>query len=250
MLKLEPLKDVTTHSMTVLFGNNGVGKTTVIESMPGKILVINVDKGLNSVKNVSEGSISATCENWEDVNEALNMWEDFDSIAIDTIDKLQEFAVAQAMADDGKVYGKGQPQRNHYGTATTYMNALINTLVEVAEQGKNILVLAHDREIEEGDSDSILKVTTVNLMPKVGKYLLSQSRINGFLFREYKDEFNNGEKTQKVVYRGLFGGDPKIATKVTRHKDVKAPDKITDVTWEKVQALLTGKKPEKKEVKK
>lgn len=242
---LQPYKKVRTHTMTTLYGDSGTGKTTVIGTMPGKVLIIDTDNGLESVSGIDEGSAVAECKTFDDVLEALSYADDFDSIVVDTFDKVQELAIAHVMLTrKKKVYGVDKTSLEDYGFATTVLINLVDELVTIAKKGKNVLVLVHAKQLSEEDlkSSRSKASVTVNTMPKVGGHLLAQSRITGYMSRDFKEEVIKGTKKFKEVYKGTFGGDPSVITKVTRKKEVVAPNVITDVTWDKIQRLTTGKK--------
>lgn len=247
---LTPLNKVRKHYLTTLYGNNGVGKTSVINSLPGRVLIIDTDNGLESIDSLGDDSAVAQCTNYADVLEALTYVDDFDSIAVDTFDKIQELAIKQAMTKAGKVYGKDLTEIGHYGTATSMLLPLIDELVEIAKQGKNVLVLVHDKEISDEDKEKQAFTHAsirVALMPKVGQQLCAQSRIIGYLHKDFKDTYVKGKKHTEEVYRGTFGGNAYLTTKVTRSSKIKAPNIITNVTWDKIQALITGIKPGSRE---
>lgn len=247
-MKLKKLNEIKSHNLTLIYGTNGTGKTSIISSMPGRVLIIDTDNGLESVEELDKGSAVAQCETFDDVCEALNLWEDYDSIVIDTIDKVQELAIAQVMSKDGKVYGTDLVQLNHYGGATSTMMPLINNLVSVAKEGKNVLVLGHEKSVDPDTDDPNLHQTiTVALMPKIGTFLMSQCRIVGYAFKDFKETFKDGKKTVSEVYKGQFGGNPRLTTKVTRKASVKAPNVMTNITWEKLQMLVTGIKTKEEE---
>lgn len=246
-MKLQKLGSVKNHTMTVVYGNNGVGKSTVIGSLPGKVLIIDTDNGLESIEGLSPDSAVAVCENFDDVLEALNLYEDYDSIAIDTFDKVQEYAISLAMTKDGKTYGKDMAQLNHYGSATQVLVQLITDITSISREGKNVLITVHEKQLENEDSRDTHATVQPNLMPKVCANLLASARIIGYLHKEYLDTFNKGKKETHEVYVGTFGGNPKLTTKVTRKPSIKAPNKVRNVTWDKMQALVTGIKPSKKD---
>lgn len=99
--------------ITLFFGQAGVGKTTFVNQLADRVLILSTDRGTRFIE-----AISYECLNWETFNQVLTALEkgqaaNFDVIAIDHVDDwanmaetyvLQKLGV-EALADAG--YGKG-----------------------------------------------------------------------------------------------------------------------------------------------
>lgn len=247
----KPIQDqIKTHHMVILYGESGSGKSSVINSLHGSTLIINTDNGLNSIETLGDNSAIADCKSWSDVEETVAYFNDFDNIAVDSMDKVQELALAYVLDKAGVKAGSGKVTFTHYGDSNALVKKFIDNLVYYSNEGKNVLVLCHAKEKKKHrDGDDEDTIVNLNLTPALIDYINAQARVIGYLYRDYKSEIKKGDKKTYVVYKGLFGGSPDIVTKVTRPSSVKAPDVITNVTWDKVMSLMTGIAPKTQEEK-
>ena len=62
-MKLQKLTKIKLHTMTTFYGEPGSGKTTFINTLPGKVLVIDTDRGLASVYPDERFAV-AECHTW------------------------------------------------------------------------------------------------------------------------------------------------------------------------------------------
>ena len=123
-MELKKLNKIKLHTLTCLYGEPGSGKTTLINSLPGEVLVIDTDRGLASVTPEERFSV-AECYTWSDVEEAINLANDFDSIAIDHFTNVQELLYKDLM--EKKNTKKMSLQL--YGEASIILRSFIDTLV-------------------------------------------------------------------------------------------------------------------------
>lgn len=243
-MKLKKLSEVKLHTMTSIYGLPGSGKSSKINSLPGNVLIIDTDKGLASVAQDERFSV-AECSSWEDVLEAMTYAKDFDSIAIDHFTNVQELCL-DSLAGKGKKRGI-----NNYGDATNLLKNLINDLVDLAYEGKNILVIAQERvrDPEEGDEFGT-RVVSFDLMPTLASYLQANSRIVAHCERNLASKIMNGKKVTKELYQVRFADDPYLVLKVTRKPGLEVPKLLTNPTWQDIVGLTTGETQEKLKPKK
>lgn len=233
--------------MTTFYGMAGSSKTTFINSMPGSVLIIDTDRGLASVEQDDRFSV-AECASWNDVIEALSYAKDFDSIAVDHLTNVQELCYKDIMeANHAK-----KMQLQHYGEASTRLKAFIDELVDLSYQGKNVYVIAQEKNlnIEDVVDENVPAQTVPNLMDSVYKYLTASSRIIGHTERVTKSKIVKGEKKVKDFYQVRLAGNPIYTLKVTRKPGLTIPDTMVNPTWEDVVGLTDGSTQAKtKEVK-
>lgn len=246
-MKLKSLSKVKLHQMTVLFGKSGSGKTSVINSLPGKTLIIDTDRGLASVSPTDSIDV-AECYNWEDVLEAFAIAKtgDYDSIAVDHFTNVQELCYKHIM----EKYKVDKMQIQHYGEASPLLKGLVDQLVGFSYEGKNVLVLAQEMSInvEEDEGEDVPRVICPNVSPAVRSYLQASARIVAHTQKENKKTFENGKKSIEEIYIAQVAGNPILTTKVTRKPGIEIPNKIKNPTWAKLTKLITGettKKPAK-----
>ena len=233
--------------MTVFYGLPGSGKSSFINSLPGNVLIIDTDRGLASVEQDDRFSV-AECASWKDVIEALSYAKDFDSIAVDHLSNVQELCCKDIMeANNIK-----KMLINHYGEASTRLKALIDELVDLSYQGKNVYVIAQEKNlnIENVVDENVPAQTVPNLMDSVAKYITASSRIIGHTERVTKSKIVKGEKKVKDFYQVRLAGNPIYTLKVTRKPGLAIPDTMVNPTWEAVVGLTDGSTQAKtKEVK-
>lgn len=233
--------------MTVFYGLPGSGKSSFINSLPGNVLIIDTDRGLASVEQDDRFSV-AECTSWNDVIEALSYAKDFDSIAVDHLTNVQELCYKDIMeANHAK-----KMQLQHYGEASTRLKAFIDELVDLSYQGKNVYVIAQEKNlnIEDVVDENVPAQTVPNLMDSVYKYLTASSRIIGHTERVTKSKIVKGEKKVKDFYQVRLAGNPIYTLKVTRKPGLTIPDTMVNPTWEAVVGLTDGSTQAKtKEVK-
>lgn len=233
--------------MTVLYGAPGSGKSSFINSLPGSVLIIDTDRGLASVEQDERFSV-AECASWTDIIEALSYAKDFDSIAVDHLTNVQELCYKDIMeANHVK-----KMLINHYGEASTRLKAFIDELVDLSYQGKNVYVIAQEKNlnIEDVVDDNVPAQTVPNLMDSVAKYVTASSRIIGHTERVTKSKIVKGEKKVKDFYQVRLAGNPIYTLKVTRKPGLTIPDTMVNPTWEAVVGLTDGSTQAKtKEVK-
>ena len=246
-MKLKKLNKIKLHTMTVLYGAPGSGKSSFINSLPGSVLIIDTDRGLASVEQDERFSV-AECASWTDVIEALSYAKDFDSIAVDHLTNVQELCYKDIMeANHVK-----KMLINHYGEASTRLKAFIDELVDLSYQGKNVYVIAQEKNlnIEDVVDENVPAQTVPNLMDSVAKYVTASSRIIGHTERVTKSKIVKGEKKVKDFYQVRLAGNPIYTLKVTRKPGLTIPDTMVNPTWEAVVGLTDGSTQAKtKEVK-
>lgn len=244
-MKLKSLSNIKLHKLSVLYGHAGSGKSTVINSLPGKVLIIDTDRGLASVSPDDRFDV-AECYSWEDVLEAFGLIKNYDSVAIDHFTNVQELCYHYIM----NKYNVSQMQIQHYGEASPLLKHLVDLLVSASYEGKNVLVLAQETSInveEEGGDDDVPKIICPNLSPSLRSYLQASARVILHTQRESKKTFENGKKVVEEVYAAQVSGNPVMVLKVTRAPGGEAlPKKVKNPTWDKIVALVEGKKETKK----
>lgn len=221
--------------------------TSVINSLPGKTLIIDTDRGLASVSPTDNVDV-AECYNWEDILEAFAIAKtgDYESIAVDHFTNVQEMCYKHIM----EKYKVDKMQIQHYGEASPLLKGLVDQLVGFSYDGKNVLVLAQEMSInvEEDEGEDVPRVICPNVSPAVRSYLQASARIVAHTQKENKKTFENGKKSIEEVYIAQVAGNPILTTKVTRKPGIEIPNKIKNPTWAKLTKLITGetaKKPAK-----
>lgn len=236
-MELKKLNKIKLHTLTCLYGEPGSGKTTLINSLPGEVLVIDTDRGLASVAPDERFSV-AECYTWSDVEEAINLAESFDSIAIDHFTNVQELLYKDLM--EKKNSKKMTLQL--YGDASIILRSFIDTLVRLSYAGKNVYVICQQKSVnvEEVTDENVPAQIIPNLMESVSKYLTASSRILGHTERITKSKIVKGNKKVKDFYQVRLAGNPVYNLKVTRKPGLAIPDTIINPTWDELVGLTDG----------
>lgn len=247
-MKLKKLDSIQLHTMTLIYGLPGTGKTSYINTLKGKTLIIDVDKGLASIDRDTFNGDIAECSNYDDVLEAVALGKDYDNIVIDHMTKVQELCYKDIMEKNNTK----KMQINHYGEASTSLKGLIDDLVDYAYDNKKVLVLAQEKtiNIEDAIDENIPPQVTPNLMESVRSYLVASSRIVGHMEKVSKSKIVKGKKESKEVYRLRLGGNPVYNLKVTRKPNLEIPDVVVNPKWDFVIGLTDGSTQEKIKTKK
>lgn len=211
--------------------------TTFINTLPGKVLVIDTDRGLASV-SPDERFAVAECHTWDDVLEAMNFAKGFDSIAVDHFTGVQELLYKHLME---KASSK-KMTLPMYGEASTILKGLIDELVAISYAGKNVYVICQQKSVNLEDVvDKNIPASIIpNLMESVGKYLTASSRVIGHTERVLKSKVVKGVKKSKDFYQVRLSGNPAYNLKVTRKPGLSIPETVTNPTWETIVGYTDG----------
>lgn len=243
--KLKKLSEIKLHTMISIYGPAGSGKTSLVNSMEGPTLIIDTDRGLASIDSSRDDIAVAECNTFDEVIGALSYSDEFDNIVIDHMTNVQELCYKQIMES----HSTKKMQFQHYGEASQLLKGIIDTLVDLSYEGKQVLVLSQEKSvnIEDTISEDVPQRIVPNLMGSVYRYLLSSSRICGHSERVTKKKFVKGEKKTKDVYQIRVAGNPIYDLKVTRKQGVKIPDVVEKPTVPKLVQLIFGDNEEEKE---
>lgn len=211
--------------------------TTFINTLPGKVLVIDTDRGLASV-DPDERFAVAECHTWDDVLEAMTYAKDFDSLAVDHFTGVQELLYKHIME---KASSK-KMTLPMYGEASTILKGLIDDLVALSYAGKNVYVICQQKSVNLEDvvDENIPASIIPNLMESVGKYLTASSRVIGHTERVLKSKVVKGVKKSKDFYQVRLSGNPAYNLKVTRKPGLSIPETVTNPTWETIVGYTDG----------
>lgn len=236
-MKLQKLTKIKLHTMTTFYGEPGSGKTTFINTLPGKVLVIDTDRGLASVAPDDRFAV-AECHTWDDVVEAMNFAKGFDSIAVDHFTGVQELLYKHIME---KASSK-KMTLPMYGEASTILKGLVDELVAISYAGKNVYVICQQKSVNLEDvvDENIPASIIPNLMESVGKYLTASSRVIGHTERVLKSKVVKGVKKSKDFYQVRLSGNPAYNLKVTRKPGLSIPETVTNPTWETIVGYTDG----------
>lgn len=132
----------------LIYGNPGVGKTSAIKYMPGKKLVIDIDKSsivLKGEKNIDLIDIDAynIWDSWMEVVDFLvNKTSDYDVVIIDNVTELFRSILTQ-LGREGR--NNRVPEMSHYQRVDF---VIMDSFRAIKNSGKTIVFIAWEKSDE------------------------------------------------------------------------------------------------------
>ena len=144
---------VKTTLSALIYGQPGMGKTTLALSAPNPVL-FDYDGGIHRV-NAAHRVPTVQITNWEETNQVLfsDDIKEFDTIVIDTAGKMLSFMDKFIMQTNPKMRkADGTLSLQGYGVRK---NMYINFVSQVSLMGKSVIFVAHEREEKNGEDKQI-----------------------------------------------------------------------------------------------
>jgi len=139
------------HPIMLLYGQPGIGKTSLGYSA-AEALLLDFDRGAHRAANRRD---TLTIETWEDVEELTSSpdttpraLDPYRTIAVDTVGRALDVLTADIAIREPKKASGGNLSQQGWGTLKTRFRTWMSVL---RSQGKDILLIAHDREDRDGD---------------------------------------------------------------------------------------------------
>lgn len=176
----------------MIYGQAGMGKTTVALSAP-KPLLLDFDNGVKRVNMAHlEGVDIVQVTRWEDIQEVLK--EDlsaYQTIVVDTIGKMMDFIITYKC-------GTRQPQIRDWGGINAEFSWLTRTLSSL---NKNVVFVAHRDTRKEGDDTVFIPA----LREKSYSSIVTELDLLGYL--EMRNE--NGVQKRTITFDPTSRNDGK-----------------------------------------
>lgn len=188
------------HPVFAIFGRPGIGKSSIGYSAP-KPLLLDFDGGAHRAANRRD---TLRITNWEDVAELMNSteaMEPYDTFVVDTVGRALDVITADIARTEPKKAPGGVLSLQGYGTLKTRFRQWITTL---RSHGKDVVLLAHDREEKDGDS-------TIVRPDIIGASLGEVMRVAdfvGYLYMSGKDRVLDFNPTDRWVGKNPGGWAP------------------------------------------
>lgn len=152
-MQISKISDIEVNSQTsMIYGVPGAGKTTVIGELPGKTLILDLDKG-TSVLAGSDKDISVVrFNNVQEIFDAVSKLEKdcpFDFIALDSVSELQKIMLTE-LGREGR--NSGVPEMRHYQQVDFKITDLCR---RIRNLGKNFVMTAWELQEEITDESGV-----------------------------------------------------------------------------------------------
>lgn len=151
-----PIKDEKIGRRVCIYGQGGMGKTSLAAHAPGNILFMDFDKSLPVLKtqlgDATKKLASYTPDDWPGILSTLGAYENFagiDSIVIDTATKAEELSQKWVVANVPTEKGVKVANIEAYGFKTGYRHAfdqwlkLLSILDQHVAKGRNVVFVCH-----------------------------------------------------------------------------------------------------------
>ena len=183
---------IPTTVKMMIYGQAGMGKTTVALSAP-KPLLLDFDNGVKRVNMAHLDSVDIVqVTSWQDVQQVLQ--EDLSSyqtIVVDTIGKMMDYIISYKC-------GTRQPQIKDWGGINAEFSWLTRTLSSL---NKNVVFVAHRDTRKEGDDTVFIPA----LREKSYNSIVTELDLLGYL--EMKNE--NGVQKRTITFDPTSRNDGK-----------------------------------------
>jgi phage nucleotide-binding protein len=158
-LSISKTSDISKVGKTMLvYGESGTGKSTLLGTLPGKTLILDVEGGLTVLrdKDVDRVAIPETLENLKAVFDALVSSDniDYDNICLDSGTELEKFMLIRLAANSKN---DGMPSLHDYGVVSFKMRDYMRKLRDLRERGINVIVTCLEMPLELEQDDSTIR---------------------------------------------------------------------------------------------
>ena len=151
----------------LIYAKPKTGKTTFISTLPGKVLLIDFEKGwsvLRECENVDIIRVGKNMTNWGEVWDTIEqVIDNYDFICLDSITDMYK-SMLYYFADIGKM--KGKPEQGQYQEAYIKLAKIMRQFRDYTDAGKNIISIALEQQIKEEQDDLSLITSTHPLLPE------------------------------------------------------------------------------------
>lgn len=235
----------------VVYGAPSVGKTSFAATMP-KTLIIDLEDGSKNlnVKRISSELIKSYVELLSLLDElGAKKNKDIDSIAIDSLTKVEQLLFKHVMALPQNKEAK--TIEDTFGSYGKWVAAVQKFYVELAEKvkklkttGYNVVIVAHDKTFKHNDPtlmEGVDRIGIDTLHKEHGRTLTKEfDFVFYFTFESYLKSAKNGQKAKSIDGDGRI-----IKTHFSSQYDAKTRYKIPkeiefkeDFTWASLEALI------------
>lgn len=254
--KIMPVAERPDHFSILIYGRSGTGKTALASTWPKPLLLLDInEKGTDTIAKVP-GIDVISIEEWNEIEEVY--WylktgkgaQKYKTVVIDQITQMQDLAMAQVKAESSKE-GDDLISRREWGQISGKMKTWLFSYRDLIDTGLYVVFVAHERSSEvEGVEDQIDPTIGARLMPSLSSAVNGAVSAIGNTFIREHYEGQGKDKIREVMYGLRIGPHAYYTTKIRRPVEFVAPDFIVNPSFEKIQKIVRGEKPEPRRLKK
>lgn len=189
--------DIGTNGLTcLLYGESGIGKTTMLGTLPGRTLIIDIEGGTSVLRRQSIDTIQVPADlaNLREVFAYIGRDElAYDNVCLDSATELEKFMLLrlaaqgeQAISDKdvrasrgenvdpayNAMKQQGMPSLRDYGIAQFKMREYLREIRDLRSRGINVVVTALEmlvrvEQTEETATSKLLPMMSAKLAPEV-----------------------------------------------------------------------------------
>lgn len=196
--------EVTQNIKVLLYGQPGIGKSTLGLSTPSPLL-LDFDGGVHRIDPIHQTD-TVQISKWEDMEELLEK-EDisaYKTLVIDTAGKMLDYMSANLIKNDSKL-GKrdGSLTLQGYGARKVMFSSFLK---QVAILGKHLVFVAHEKEDKDGD----VKIIRPEIGGSSGGDLVKELDLVGYMQAIGKKRTISFDPTEKFYGKNTCNLPPQI----------------------------------------
>ena len=198
VLKVTPVSQASKRFLSVIYGQPGSGKTYSSGTLDGKTLIIDFDRGTSALPPTSNVDVLSPSSYEELISQMYEIeTSEYDNIVLDTITALQAKLVSNYTPPIGI---------KDWGIISSKLIKLIEKLDFISSKGKNVIILAQEKIIDEDDPNNIL--STVDVLPSVRNILTA--RVLGRMYhKDGKHMIALEQHNKRITKASIYGLDVK-----------------------------------------
>lgn len=233
-LPVQKVKDIPPNSNIFVYGDSGVGKTTLLGSADEvpemrKVLILSFEDGERSIKDKYPNVERVKITRWDQVNEvyaeAASGKHDYNTFGIDSVTEAQDLNMMHLFGNDTKRIVEEGPSWEEYRMSLASMRLFIRAFKNLPY---NMIFTCLTKEV----TDQKRKTTNVRLF-LTGQLAGQVPAFFDLVAYMYMKEVD-GEQTRLMLTR-------KTEEHIAKDRSGKLPQVITNPTMKTLYPALVGK---------
>jgi hypothetical protein len=196
------------HPVFLIFGQPGIGKSSLGYSAKDPLL-LDFDKGAHRAANRRD---SLVIDAWKDVAELMESPDALDpyaSLTVDTVGRCLDVMTAHIAHTDPKKAPGGNLSLQGWGTLKTNFRMWMAAL---RAKGKDVVLIAHDKEDKDGDS----RIIRPEIVGASYSEVMKCADFVGYMYMAGRRRILDFNPTEKWVGKNPAGWEPFEVPPVTK----------------------------------